>query len=140
MPLNLKDIPGGALVAACRTAAISGSINVTKEEACFYAKTACKIVSAGIVPDTALSGADTNYRKLGFRNKGTDGAGTTELALVSFTSGVDLVAHDYYELVASTALKTMTAGQVLAFYSKHEGSGLAQPAGCVIVVYWPTGE
>ena len=127
---DLKDIPNGALTVAVRVAALGATADA--EQAVFYAGSrAYKILSASFVPDTALTGADTDNRSLSFIAKGTDGQGTTAIkAAKAYNANVNIAAFDADELISASDSKTVVAGGVVSFKSVHGGSsGLAQPAG-----------
>jgi hypothetical protein len=69
-------------------------------------------------------------------NKGAAGAGTTVVATLAMTSGVNGVAFDEHSTTLSVVANatTVAAGDILAFVSTHSGStGLADPGGMVEV-------
>jgi hypothetical protein len=139
--IALKDIPSGSLPVVIRTA--GDAAEVTSELAVFHATQKYKILTAGFVPDTVLTGANSDYRSLSFRNKGTSGSGTTAIkAAIDFTSGINATAYDYKELISASDAKTIENGEVVGFYSKHTttGTGLACPAGLIIMYLWPISE
>lgn len=144
MPINLKDIPTGAIVSEVRVAATgAATTDDAAQMAIFYAPKACKLLAVGIVPDVALAGHDTNKWTYTVYNKGTAGSGTTSVGAKTTTATPDysLVAHDYWEIVAASALKTMAAGETLTIIRTHAATpSAAAPAMAVIVVWWPTGE
>lgn len=88
------------------------------------------------IPDTVLTGANTDTRTLVLVNKGQSGAGTTVVATKAFTAGVNAPADDStaITLSATAANLVVAAGDVLAWQSTHAGStGLADPGGVVEV-------
>lgn len=87
------------------------------------------------VTDTAITGANTDTRKVALVNKGQAGSGTTEIASVQFNSGTNAAAFDERSLALSgtPANLAVAAGDVLAFASTHVGAGLADPGGTVFV-------
>jgi hypothetical protein len=88
------------------------------------------------VPDTVLTGANTDSRTLVLVNKGQSGAGTTIVATKAFTSGVNAAADDETAITLSgtAANLVVAAGDILAWQSNHVGStGLADPGGMVVV-------
>jgi hypothetical protein len=88
------------------------------------------------VPDTVLTGANTDSRTLVLVNKGQAGAGTTIVATKAFTSGVNAAADDETSITLSgtAANLVVAAGDILAWQSNHVGAtGLADPGGMVIV-------
>lgn len=95
-------------------------------------------VAVSFVPDTTLTGANTDSRTLQAFNKGAAGAGTTKIAEKAYTSGVNITAFDEDVVTASAVANATeaTQGDVISFKSLHVGgTGLASPAGLVIVEY-----
>lgn len=80
--------------------------------------------------DDDVTGDDTNYMTLSLVNKGTDGAGTTEIISKAYTSGVD-IAHFDNDDVASGGISNadIDAGEVLAFKKAVASSGFTFPGG-----------
>jgi hypothetical protein len=96
------------------------------------AKFAGVLSSVKYVPAAAVTGADVESRKVAIVNKGQAGAGTTEMAALTFANTVNGVAYDSKDVTLSvTAANKVTAeGDVLAFVSMHIGAtGLADPGG-----------
>lgn len=87
------------------------------------------------IPSAAITGADTNTRTLTVVNKGQSGSGTTVVATLALTNGVNAAASDAKALTLSVTAADLVvaAGDVLAFVSTHAASGLADPGGQVIV-------
>jgi len=95
-------------------------------------------VGVTFTPDTVLTGANTESRTLSAQNKGQTGAGTTEVASRAFTSGVNAPAYDEATITASVvaAATDVADGDIITFKSQNIGAtGLAQPAGLVIVTF-----
>jgi hypothetical protein len=84
-------------------------------------------------PNATLTGANTDSRTLSIINKGQSGTGTTSVATLAFTSGVNATASDEKALTLSgtPANLNVVQGDILAFVSTHVGSGLADPGGLV---------
>lgn len=94
------------------------------------------VSAVSYVPDTVLTGANTDSRTLSLVNKGAAGSGTTVVATKAFTSGVNAPADRSTALTlsATAADLVVAAGDVLAFQSTHVGStGLADPGGLIHV-------
>jgi hypothetical protein len=88
------------------------------------------------IPDTVLTGANTESRTIVLVNKGQSGAGTTIVATKAFTSGVNAAADDETAITLSaTAANLVVAdGDILAWQSNHVGAtGLADPGGRAVV-------
>ncbi len=90
---------------------------------------------AAYVPAAAMTGATTQNRTITVTNRTTAGLGTTAVAALTFISGVNGVADDAKELTLSvTAANLVVAqGDVLTFDSVHNGTGIVDPGGSVIV-------
>lgn len=112
-------------------AAIAGADN---ERNVCVAPFAGTVSAVQYVPDTVLTGANTDSRTLVLVNKGQAGSGTTVVATKAFVSGVNAPADRVtaITLTATAADLAVAAGDVLAFQSTHVGStGLADPGGLV---------
>lgn len=95
-----------------------------------------KVTGVSFVPEAASTGDNTNTRTYTLVNKGQAGAGTTVIATLALTTGVNLVAFDAKAatLSATAADLVVAAGDVLAWVSTHAASGLVDPGGTVKVV------
>lgn len=82
---------------------------------------------------SAITGANTNTRKLEVINKKQDGAGTTLMASKQFNSGTNAVAFDNTTITNSgTAADLVVAqGDVIVLVSTHVSTGIADPGGMV---------
>jgi hypothetical protein len=96
------------------------------------------ITAVTYVPDTVLTGANTDSRTIVLVNKGQAGAGTTVVATKAFTAGVNAAADDETTITLSVVANatSVVAGDVLAWQSNHVGStGLADPGGLAKVSF-----
>lgn len=94
------------------------------------------VSSVSYTPEAAITGNTTETRTLTIVNKGAAGAGTTVVATLAFTTGVNGTAFDEkaYTLSVVAGATTVAAGDILAAVSTHGGStGLADPGGLVQV-------
>lgn len=91
------------------------------------------VTAVSYIPVTTITGADTNSRTVAVVNKGAAGSGSTSVASLALTSGVNATAFDEKAVTLSgtAANLNVTAGDVLAFTSTHVGTGLADPGGKV---------
>ena len=94
------------------------------------------VTAASFTPEANITGNTTETRTLTIVNKGSDGNGTTVMATLAFTTGVN--ATDFNEqaftLSAVDGATDVAEGDILAFVSTHGGStGLADPGGLVAV-------
>jgi hypothetical protein len=82
-----------------------------------------------------MTGDNTNGRTLTIVNKGQSGAGSTVMATLAFTTGVNGVAFDEkaFTLSGTAANLNVVSGDVLAVVSTHTGTGIADPGGRVEV-------
>lgn len=94
-----------------------------------------KVTSVSYVPEAAATGDNTNARTFTLVNKGTTGGGTTVIATLALTTGVNLVASDEkaFTLSATAADLLVTQGDVLALVSTATGTGVVDPGGAIVV-------
>lgn len=94
-----------------------------------------RVTSVTYTPDSTITGADTNTRTLTLVNKGAAGAGSTVIATLALTNGVNATGSDEkaLTLTVTTADRVVAEGDILAFVSTHAGTGLADPGGLVQV-------
>lgn len=92
-----------------------------------------RVVSATYYANSAITGANTNTRKLEIINKGTDGAGTTVMASKQFDSGTNAVALDNTSLTNSAVAHALehVADALIVLKSTHVGTGIADPGGLI---------
>lgn len=112
-----------------RTIAADGQQNVGS------AHHASRVSAVTYTPEATITGANTDTRKVSLVNKGQDGTGTTEIAALTFTAGVNAPADKKKALTLSTTHgnRAVQPGDVLKFVSTHLGSGLVDPGGLVEV-------
>lgn len=89
--------------------------------------------SVEIIPNWTMAGANTNSRTYTLYNRGTSGAGTTAIATLALTSGVDLTKFASKAITITAANAVVAVGDVLEWESLHVGTGLPDPGGQVIV-------
>lgn len=91
------------------------------------------VTAVSFTPVANITGDSTNTRTYTLVNKGADGNGTTVIATLAMTTGVN--ATDFNEdaltLSAVEGATTVAEGDVLAWVSTHGASGLADPGGLV---------
>lgn len=82
-------------------------------------------------PDAAITGANTNSRTVTLYNRGQAGAGTTVVAQLAFTSGVNAAqyAGKAIPLSVVAGATTVAAGDTLEWNSLHVGTGIVDPGG-----------
>jgi len=109
---------------------------VTKTFSLFVAPYDCTVESVEYIPDASITGANTDTRKVSVINKGSAGAGTTEVAGLQFNSGVNATAFDSKAVTLSgtSANLNLTAGDVVSWKSEAVGNGLADGGGLVRIV------
>lgn len=104
-------------------------------EASFWvAPFACKIVKAGVIFDTAVTGTATNNFGLRFKNKGAAGSGTAVIATLTFASGTDGGALDYTDFGACSN-NILQEGDTVSFEKFVNGDGLTQPALTAVIEF-----
>ena len=113
----------------------------TEEVTVGWAGAAATLTGAYHIPDTAVTGASTDYTELNLIDCGTDGSGTTEIAHIDYSAGTDTAACDARALLTG-ALTTFTAydvdeGAVIKLQYAEQGSGLTLPAGSILFTFEP---
>ena len=95
-----------------------------------------RVTACSYAPEAASTGDNTHYRTYTLVNKGAAGAGSTVIATIALTTGVNLVAFDEKDatLSATAADLVVTEGDILAWVSTPTGNGLVDPGGTVKVV------
>ena len=97
---------------------------------------AATVSSVSYTPEANITGTATNFRTLRLVNKGSDGAGTTVVASLAFSSGaVTATAFDEKAITLSAVegATTVAQGDVLVWDETIAGTGLAAPGGLVQV-------
>jgi hypothetical protein len=110
----------------------SGATNTTQDEARFVAPHDMKLEAAYAIFIAALTGGHaTNYTKFKLINVGTAGAGTVEMASLSFTSGITVAADTpkAFTLNTTAANLLLSAGEAVQLVALPLESGLAYPIG-----------
>lgn len=94
-----------------------------------------RVTEATYQPEAASTGDGTHYRTYTLVNKGAAGSGTTVIATLALTAGVNLVAFDEKAMTLSATASDLvvTEGDILAFVSTPTGNGLVDPGGNVKV-------
>jgi hypothetical protein len=133
MVASFHDVPGNHI--AQHGVPTHAAATATELVTIFRAPFDCKIVSVEIIPDAAITGADTNETNVNLINAGTGGAGTTELANIDFVSGTNGVAGTAIDLYSPTDALALDAGTVLQLQLEKVGTGLALPRFLAIVTY-----
>jgi hypothetical protein len=92
------------------------------------------LAGASYTPEANITGNSTESRTLTIVNKGADGNGTTVMATLAYTTGVN--STDFNEsaftLSAVEGATEFSEGDILALVSTHVGAtGLADPGGLV---------
>lgn len=93
------------------------------------------VTGVSITPEAAATGDNTNTRTFTLVNKGATGVGTTVIATLALTTGVNLVAFDEKPFTLSVVANatTVAAEDVLAVVEAVAGTGLAHSGGQVEV-------
>src|SRR6476620_4176595 len=93
------------------------------------------ISGVSYVPDTLITGANTNTRRVSVINKGQAGAGVVEAAALQFDSGVNATAFDEKALTLSGTASNLNVveGDIVSFKSVAVGTGIVDPGGTVFI-------
>lgn len=89
--------------------------------------------SVEFIPNWTLAGTNTNYRTLTLYNRGTAGAGTTAIATLALTSGVNLTKFVPKAITITGANATVAVGDLLEWVSTATLTGAPDVGGKVIV-------
>jgi hypothetical protein len=106
-------------------------------EASVEAPFAGTVTKVQYLPQAAMTGDNTNARTFTLINKGQAGLGTTVVATLAMTTGVNGVAFDEKDATLSVVANAVNvaAGDILAWSSVHTGTGIADPGGRVQVEF-----
>lgn len=99
------------------------------------------ITKVTFVPKATVTGVVTNNFALTVRNRGANGAGAVNVASITYGSGVNATAFTAADVTlnATAANLAVNKGDVLTVEKLVNGTGLAMPAGTVIVEIKPRG-
>lgn len=110
------------------------ALGTDDETPIFVAPAPCKITEVGVVPDTAVTGDDTDNYTLSFVNKGSDGSGTDVIAEKEYATGVNGVKDDY-EDYGTVSNNVLAKGDVVALEKVEANSGLGKPVTLAVIRY-----
>lgn len=120
---------------AVRVAAVATSTATANNESLVVFDQDVTISEINFIPDTAQAGADTDSRTIVVRNVEGDAAGTGDVASFAQTSGNDLSAYIPQELTLDGDEAAIAAGETLVYRSVEVGTGVASPAGTIVIAY-----
>lgn len=108
-----------------------GTAGTTGDQVLGAAPFAGTVTAASLTPEAAITGANTNNRKFAIVNKGANGAGSREVAAITFASGTDAAAFDEaaLRLTATEANLAVAAGDILAVVETVNGTGMTHAGG-----------
>ena len=107
----------------------------TEKVALLYASFAIYVTAVRHIPDTIVTGANTNTTHINLIDAGSAGTGTTEQGNIDYVSATDTAELDS-RAFTFTAF-TLDSGDVLALQFEKVGSGLAIPAGLIVIEFQP---
>jgi hypothetical protein len=112
----------------------------TESHPLFVAPQKCRVTLVDIIPQAAVTGDNSNTKKLNIINKGSAGSGSTEVGNLDLTTGVNLVAHDLKNIPLNATYidpigVEMAAGDVLAVEYEKVGNGVLIPD-CDALITW----
>lgn len=121
-----------------RTTVAAVSAAATADQVIGEVDTAGRVTGVSYIPEAAVTGAASpNSRTFTLVNKGQDGAGTTNIATLALTSGVNLAAFDEKQITLNSTASNLVvaAGDTLLWVSTAVtgAGGLADPGGVVEV-------
>lgn len=100
----------------------------------FVAPVACVITKVKYIPDTAITGADTNSFNCNVTDRGSAGTGTSEMCAIDFVSGKDAIAFDALDF-GTVSYGSLAADDTIAVQYQKVGNGLDAPQ-AVAAFYW----
>jgi len=128
--MKIKDIQGGHQLPADIAAVAGGSDG---EQVVAVAPFRCVVTAVSYVPAAAITGHASNNFDLQLRNRGSDGTGTADVANLEFLAGVNGTAFEASALTVDTANDELAEGDVLSLEKVEGGTGLAMPAGKLVI-------
>jgi flavoprotein len=116
-------------------AAVSGGADA--DTPVFVAPFPATVTSVQYVTPSAITGANTNTRRCRSSTRAQAGSGSTTVASLALTSGVNTVAFvpKAVTLSGTAANLVLASGDVLIWNSTHVGTGITDPGGLVVVTY-----
>jgi hypothetical protein len=93
------------------------------------------VTDVSIIAEAAMTGATATARTMTVFNRGQAGAGTTQVATLSFITGTDLVANDEKALTLSgtPANLAFVAGDVFECVETVASTGTARPEARMVI-------
>src|SRR4029450_7714411 len=87
------------------------------------------VTRAEIMPNQTITGVATNNKKIAIQNRGPTGAGTTEMAAITFGAGTNAPQADNTPLTLSgtPANLDFAAGDIIALVTTVFGPGMGLP-------------
>jgi len=133
MTSSIHDIPGDHVERV--TIPAHAAATATESHTLFVAPFACQLVSVAVHWGAAITGTATNYTNVNLVNRGTDGAGTTELANIDYLSGTDATSYDAVDLYSPATPLALAAGTIISLDLEKVATGLALPNGQAVITY-----
>ena len=133
---GIADLPGDQIVQT--TIAGQATAGTPDEFPVIRIPSNATITAVYYVAKSTLTGAATNYCSVTLRNRGAAGAGATNIANLDFSSGaVIATAFSPIAITLNTTAANLnvTAGDSLTCEKVVTGTGLALPAGALVVHY-----
>jgi hypothetical protein len=101
----------------------------------FVADDDIEVTAINFIPAAAQAGQNTNTATLAVRNVGDGAAGTDDLMTFAQTNSNDLAANVPADFGSALANEAVSAGDVLVWHRTLTSSGVASPAGVVVIEY-----
>jgi hypothetical protein len=109
----------------------------TEERGVFSAPCALRVRQIQLSSDVAITGDPTNSTTISFRNKALVGVGTTTVATLVVTTGVNFTAFDPKDIPITGSTFTMAEGEQLNVEFVKVGTGLNVGAGFISITWEP---
>lgn len=129
-----RDLSGDRELARCYVPA-QGTAGTANEWIVGTMEVPAEVTAVEFIPEAAVTGAASNNFALNLRNRGQADAGTVDIAAITFGNGTNAAARrpTNVTLAATEADRRVVAGDVLTLERLVNGTGLASPAGMLIV-------
>lgn len=125
----------GAPRVTAQQALVPGESTANASKTVIYARVqdAGTVTAVTYTPAADVAGHASNNRTLSLVNKGQAGTGSTTIATVTTNTSNSLTGFDEKALTlsATAANLEVAAGDILAWISTHNASGVADPGGIV---------
>lgn len=137
---RLADVAGDHTAESQLNSVLAATATV--EQVIFSAPFRCDVNAVAIIADADVTGDDTNRKNLNVIDKGADGNGTTEVAVLDLVStpatNLDQADERAIPITATGAVIPMLKGDTLALQVEQVASGVLIPRSRIKVTFVPS--